>query len=131
MALPGEDYRSCLGPRPSVPGDAVDGCDDKPLYLINSREFIVRIEQSLVQDDPRFERLKISAKLPLLDVAITENRLLELITLLVTLPYPQSEPSILEDEIKTKVSIVETFINTFIKSTSKYLKLHYYNLNIR
>ena len=102
LALPGEDYRSCLGRRRAI-GDEVDGVDDKPVYLINSREFTVRIKQSLVQDDPRFERLKISAKLPLLDVAITENRLLELITLLVTLPYPQSEP-VLDMDIKTKVA---------------------------
>ncbi|CAG7719966.1 unnamed protein product, partial [Allacma fusca] len=90
LALPGEDYKACLG-NYQLPESHQRDHDDKPIYLINSRELVVLIEQSLVTDDPRFERLRVEARLPLLDVTITENRLLELITLLVTLPIPQSE----------------------------------------
>ncbi|CAG7785731.1 unnamed protein product [Allacma fusca] len=90
LALPGEDYKACLG-NYQLPESHQRNYDDKPIYLINSRELVVLIEQSLITDDPQFERLKVEARLPLLDVTITENRLLELITLLLTLPIPQSK----------------------------------------
>ena len=63
------------------------------MHLIKSNKFTVQLDQCIVQDDPTLPKFKVAANLPLLDLHITERRLLELLKLLVTLPFPKSEPT--------------------------------------
>jgi len=86
LALPGDNFRAAIQ-KSSAGSKAVTGME-----LIKSKQFVVQLDQCLVQDDPQLPKLKLSATLPLLDWVITENRFMELLKLLVTLPFPQSAP---------------------------------------
>lgn len=81
IALPGEDYSSAKG-------NVVEGAA-RPQTLIKSSRLLLQLDQCLIPDDPRFPRLQLEGSLPLLDLDISEHRLLELVKLLVTLPFPQ------------------------------------------
>ena len=63
-------------------------------HLFKSSDFEIQVDQCLVTDDVRLAKLKVAASLPLLDIDISENRLIELVQLLVTLPLPKGDENI-------------------------------------
>jgi len=81
IALPQEDYAPAK--------DKLVAAASRPHTLIKSSRLLLQLEQSLIPDDPRFARLQLEGSLPLLDLDISDHRLLELVKLLVTLPFPQ------------------------------------------
>ncbi|CAL8090191.1 unnamed protein product [Orchesella dallaii] len=85
ISMPDEDYGAAVSKTQPT------GRMLLPKTLIKANKFIVTLEQSLIPDDPRFPRLQAHANLPLLDFNITEDRLVELLKLLVTLPFPHAE----------------------------------------
>ncbi|ODN02737.1 Vacuolar protein sorting-associated protein 13A [Orchesella cincta] len=85
ISLPDEDYVAAVSKTQPT------GKKLLPKTLIHANKFIVTLEQLLIPEDPRFPRLQIQASLPLLGFDITEDRLVELLKLLVTLPFPHAE----------------------------------------
>lgn len=87
MSLPGEDLVSNISKNKlaDAPSTLV------PQTLIKSSQLILQLDQSLIPDDPRFPRLQLEGNLPMLDLDLSEYRLLELVKLIVTLPFPKAD----------------------------------------
>jgi hypothetical protein len=68
-----------------------DSSTSVPQVLMKSKLLVLQLDQSLIPDDPRFPRLQLEGSLPLLNLEISEHRLMELVKLLVTLPFPQTD----------------------------------------
>lgn len=86
MALPGENIAKTvssvkLAEGPTLPAMATQ-------TLIKSSQLVLQLEQSLIPDDPRFAKLQLEGSLPILDLDFSEYRLMELVKLVVTLPFP-------------------------------------------
>lgn len=49
---------------------------------------------SVITDDPRLPKCKITCELPAINISVTEDRVLELLSILTTLPLPESEEEV-------------------------------------
>jgi len=104
IALPGEDYAPAK--------DKINAVTARPQTLIKSHTLLLQLDQSLIPDDPRFARLQLEGSLPLLDLDISEHRLIELLKLLGTLPFPQGgeAPSSTNPPLLSTVSVSNKLI---------------------
>ncbi|XP_046391664.1 vacuolar protein sorting-associated protein 13 [Ischnura elegans] len=75
MAREEEDWESVLGGHSS-------------LHLLHPLTLGVQISLCLISDDPRLPQVKVNARLPAFHIRITDERLVSLATLLLSLPLP-------------------------------------------
>lgn len=59
---------------------------------------------SVITDDPRLPKCKIKCELPKINIAVTEDRVLELLSIVTTLPLPESEAEVIVSKPITKES---------------------------
>jgi len=86
LSLPGENYSQAV-----LKIQNADLNHVTPQALIRSNNLQMQLDHSLIPDDRRFSKLKLEGNLPLLNLNISQNRLTVLVTLVLTLPFPESE----------------------------------------
>lgn len=63
---------------------------DSDQYLLQPSNLTVKLAKCLFTDDPRLPKVKIEAQLPNINLKIEEKRLMNLLALLVSIPFPES-----------------------------------------
>lgn len=61
------------------------------MHLLNPVNLNLNLYKCLITDDPRLPLSKITGELPSIDVIITDTRLIMLLDLILSVPFPQSE----------------------------------------
>ncbi|KAJ2952086.1 hypothetical protein O0L34_g4356 [Tuta absoluta] len=64
-----------------------------PLHLLQPTNLIIQIHKCLITDDPRMPKIKVRGELEKIAVSISQDRLLSLCEILVSMPLPRSEVS--------------------------------------
>ncbi|XP_050667360.1 intermembrane lipid transfer protein Vps13 isoform X3 [Leptidea sinapis] len=62
-----------------------------PLHLLQPTTLVIQIHKCLITDDPRLPKIKIRGELQKIAVGVSEDRLLMLCEILVSMPLPRSE----------------------------------------
>lgn len=63
---------------------------DSDQYLLQPSNLTVKLAKCLFTDDPRLPKFKIEAQLPNINLRIAEKRLMNVLALLVSIPFPES-----------------------------------------
>ncbi|KAJ9578225.1 hypothetical protein L9F63_005555, partial [Diploptera punctata] len=108
IALKGEDWMTVLTKNEAT-----------QMHLLLPTNLSVELHKCLITDDPRLPRLKIVGHLPNVEINITDSRLLQLIGLFSSVPWPGEDelaPQPLQDTA-SKSSSVST-LNKFMDMTS-------------
>ncbi|CAG9559724.1 unnamed protein product [Danaus chrysippus] len=68
-------------------------CSDEatPLHLLQPTNLVIQIHKCLITDDPRLPKIKVMGELQKIAISVSEDRLLTLCEILVSMPLPQSE----------------------------------------
>lgn len=61
---------------------------------------------SVITDDPRLPRCKISGELPSISISVTEDRVLDVLSIIATLPLPESDEEIVSKPLTKDLNIV-------------------------
>ncbi|XP_045493787.1 vacuolar protein sorting-associated protein 13 [Colias croceus] len=80
IAAPNEDWHSAIVSNIST-----------PLHLLQPTNLVIQIDKCLITDDPRMPKIKIRGELQKIAVSVSEDRLLTLCEILVSMPLPRSE----------------------------------------
>ncbi|XP_039749833.1 vacuolar protein sorting-associated protein 13 isoform X2 [Pararge aegeria] len=80
IASPKEDWHSAIASNVAT-----------PLHLLQPTNLVIQIHKCLITDDPRLPKIKIMGELQKIAVSVSEDRLLTLCEILVSMPLPQSE----------------------------------------
>ncbi|CAK1598970.1 unnamed protein product [Parnassius mnemosyne] len=62
-----------------------------PMHLLQPTNLVIQIHKCLITDDPRLPKIKVRGELEKIAVSVSEDRLLTLCEILVSMPLPQSE----------------------------------------
>ncbi|KAJ4449971.1 hypothetical protein ANN_01378 [Periplaneta americana] len=62
-----------------------------PMHLLQPTNLTIQLDKCLFTDDPRLPKLKINGSLPNVAVNITDDRLLTLLALFTSIPFPSDE----------------------------------------
>ncbi|XP_068631392.1 intermembrane lipid transfer protein Vps13 isoform X1 [Battus philenor] len=62
-----------------------------PLHLLQPTNLVIQIHKCLITDDPRMPKIKVRGELEKIAISVSEDRLLTLCEILVSMPLPQSE----------------------------------------
>ncbi|XP_013171259.1 PREDICTED: vacuolar protein sorting-associated protein 13A isoform X1 [Papilio xuthus] len=62
-----------------------------PLHLLQPTNLTIQIHKCLITDDPRMPKIKVRGELEKIAISVSEDRLLTLCEILVSMPLPQSE----------------------------------------
>ncbi|CAH2071109.1 unnamed protein product, partial [Iphiclides podalirius] len=62
-----------------------------PLHLLQPTNLVIQIHKCLITDDPRMPKVKVRGELEKIAISVSEDRLLTLCEILVSMPLPQSE----------------------------------------
>nr|XP_034830207.1 vacuolar protein sorting-associated protein 13 isoform X3 [Maniola hyperantus] len=80
IASPKEDWHSAIASNEAT-----------PLHLLQPTNLLIQIDKCLITDDPRLPKIKIMGELQKIAVSVSEDRLLTLCEILVSMPLPHSE----------------------------------------
>ncbi|XP_023933797.2 intermembrane lipid transfer protein Vps13 isoform X2 [Bicyclus anynana] len=80
IASPKEDWHSAIASNVAT-----------QLHLLQPTNLVIQIHKCLITDDPRLPKVKIMGELEKIAVSVSEDRLLTLCEILVSMPLPQSE----------------------------------------
>ncbi|XP_045765599.1 vacuolar protein sorting-associated protein 13 isoform X2 [Maniola jurtina] len=80
IASPKEDWHSAIASNEAT-----------PLHLLQPTNLVIQIHKCLITDDPRLPKIKIMGELQKIAVSVSEDRLLTLCEILVSMPLPQSQ----------------------------------------
>ncbi|XP_075971796.1 vacuolar protein sorting 13C isoform X2 [Anticarsia gemmatalis] len=83
IASPGEDWQTAIASNDEA----------TPLHLLQPTNLVIQIHKCLITDDPRLPKVKIRGELQKIAISVSEDRLLTLCEILVSMPLPQSEES--------------------------------------
>lgn len=61
---------------------------------------------SVITDDPRLPKCKVSGELPSISISVTEDRVLDVLSILATLPMPESDVEIQPKPIAKEMNII-------------------------
>ncbi|XP_067012189.2 intermembrane lipid transfer protein Vps13 [Anabrus simplex] len=75
-----EDWRSVISNK-----------QPSPLHILQPTSLTVNFENCLVTDDPRLPKIKIAAHLPNVTVTVIDQRLIDLLSLINSVPFPNSD----------------------------------------
>ncbi|XP_065344717.1 intermembrane lipid transfer protein Vps13 isoform X2 [Cloeon dipterum] len=81
VAKPGEDWEEKL-----------TKTSESNLHLVQPMSIDISLHRSLLMNDPRIPQFKIAGQLPSLNLHLSEERLLLTAGILVSVPFPESEP---------------------------------------
>ncbi|XP_050421691.1 intermembrane lipid transfer protein Vps13-like isoform X3 [Adelges cooleyi] len=70
------------------------------LYILKPTNLLIEVEKCLITDDPRLPLLKVTGELPNIDIKVAENRVLDAISVFLSVPLPQrkKEPKDYSDD---------------------------------
>ncbi|KAH1006005.1 hypothetical protein HUJ04_006891 [Dendroctonus ponderosae] len=74
------------------------------MHLLRPFSLNVEYSKCLITDDPRFPLQKVKCELPSIDVSISDARLMLLVALLTSIPFPESEEPPVEPLKKNKLN---------------------------
>ncbi|CAH0729406.1 unnamed protein product, partial [Brenthis ino] len=80
IASPDEDWRAAIACNVAT-----------PLHLLQPTDLVIQIHKCLITDDPRLPKIKVMGELQKIAISVSEDRLLTLCEILVSMPLPQSE----------------------------------------
>lgn len=82
LAQSGEDWMSSLmSSKPT------------PYHILNPLTIMITLEKCLIVDDPRLPLIKVRGELPSISLKVVNSKLVLLMTLINSIPYPKTEPS--------------------------------------
>lgn len=61
------------------------------MHMLEPTYMKLSASQSVITDDPRLPKFKIECELPSINISVTEDRVLDILSILTTLPMPESE----------------------------------------
>lgn len=70
---------------------AIASNEATPLHLLQPTNLVIQIHKCLITDDPRLPKIKIRGELEKIAISASEDRLLTLCEILVSMPLPKSE----------------------------------------
>lgn len=85
-----------------------------PMHLLHPTNLIIQLDKCLITDDPRLPKLKVTGTLPNVAVNITDDRLLALLTLFASIPFPSDdEPQPLQESSSrsSSMSVMNKFLD--------------------
>ncbi|KAM3967394.1 vacuolar protein sorting 13C isoform 2-T2 [Aphomia sociella] len=80
IATANEDWQSAIASNEAT-----------PLHLLQPTNLVIQIHKCLITDDPRLPKIKIRGELEKIAISASEDRLLTLCEILVSMPLPKSE----------------------------------------
>nr|XP_026496694.1 vacuolar protein sorting-associated protein 13 isoform X1 [Vanessa tameamea] len=80
VASPAEDWHSAIASNEAT-----------HLHLLQPTNLLIQIHKCLITDDPRLPKIKVMGELEKIAISVSEDRLLTLCEILVSMPLPQSE----------------------------------------
>ncbi|CAH0605439.1 unnamed protein product [Chrysodeixis includens] len=81
IAHPKEDWQSAIASNEEA----------TPLHLLQPTNLVINIQKCLITDDPRLPKIKVRGELQKIAISASEDRLLTLCEILVSMPLPKSE----------------------------------------
>ncbi|XP_021940255.1 vacuolar protein sorting-associated protein 13 isoform X3 [Zootermopsis nevadensis] len=94
--------------------DALTSNDVTPMHLLHPTNLAIQMDKCLITDDPRLPKLKVTGNLPNVAINITDDRLLSLIALFSSIPFPSDdEPQPLQESASrsSSMSVVNKFLD--------------------
>lgn len=90
---------------------------DSDQYLLQPSNLTVKLAKCLFTDDPRLPKFKIEAQLPNINLKIAEKRLMNLLALLVSIPFPES--SVPEIDIAQNFTVSTSSLKADLERASR------------
>ncbi|KAK3093140.1 hypothetical protein FSP39_011676 [Pinctada imbricata] len=72
--------------------------DFSPLHILNPISISILLQKCMFDNDPRMPKMKVSGDLPLLSLEMSDIRLQELLSLVDSIPFPESAPEVAKEE---------------------------------
>ncbi|KAG7307792.1 hypothetical protein JYU34_006387 [Plutella xylostella] len=82
VAMRGEDWLN-----------AITSVEASPLHLLQPTNLMIQVHKCLITDDPRLPKVKVTGELEKIAIGVSEDRLLTLCEIVVSMPLPQAEES--------------------------------------
>lgn len=101
LAQSGEDWKHCL-----------NLSQETPLHILNPLTLKVTLEKCLITDDPRLPLIKIKGELPSISLKIVNSKLILLMTLISSIPFPENETAALPPKASDSVVTIQTKVYT-------------------
>ncbi|CAH0407407.1 unnamed protein product [Chilo suppressalis] len=73
--------------------DAIASQEPTPLHLLQPSNLLIQIHKCLITNDPRLPKIRVRGELEKVAISASEDRLLTLCEIIVSMPLPQSEES--------------------------------------
>ncbi|KAL0832908.1 hypothetical protein ABMA28_001052, partial [Loxostege sticticalis] len=73
---------------------AIASNEATPLHLLQPTTLVIQIHKCLIADDPRLPKIKVRGELQKIAISVSEDRLLTLCEIIVSMPLPVSEESV-------------------------------------
>lgn len=82
LAQSGEDWMSCL-----------EKSQESPMHILNPLSLKISLQKCVITDDPRLPLMKVKGELPSISINIVNAKLIQIMSLIGSIPFPKSEPA--------------------------------------
>jgi len=97
------------------------------MHILEPTFMTLKAQLSVITDDPRLPKCKVSCELPSINISVTEDRVLDMLSIVATLPLPESE----EEPVATKPLSKDGILRASSISLLKFLDDNQKKLNKR
>lgn len=85
---------------------AINRARGSEMHILEPTFLRLSTHLSVISDDPRLPKVKIACELPSIQVSVTEDRILSILSILTTLPLPESEEPVAAKPISKESNIL-------------------------
>lgn len=76
------------------------------MHILEPTIMKLAAQMSVITDDPRLPKFKVSCELPSISISVAEDRLLDVLSIIATLPLPESNEEIVTKPMSKELNIV-------------------------